>query len=209
VSTNVDSLIEEKKTTQRAPLERFLNYLRTKKIISHVHNAVVLDFGCGSTLRTLRSIGHLTKSRYGIDSYFKNDAPKRTPDGISVVGSFSHLNSMLKQNGEAIDVIISLACFEHMETSDFKNVLAELKNISRDGALIVGTVPRPPAKPVLEFLSYRLGLIDRSQIEDHKVYYDQKSLANALKGTGWELSYYTTFQFGMNSFFRMEKTKNL
>jgi 2-polyprenyl-3-methyl-5-hydroxy-6-metoxy-1,4-benzoquinol methylase len=205
VTIHADRYIEEKKTTQRAPLEKFLNFWRTKKIVPFVADKITLDFGCGASLRTLRAIGGMTKSRYGIDSHFKNDEPHTTTDGINVVGSFTDLSAMLAARKESVDVIISLACFEHLETADLRVVLSELRKISKDGAVIVGTVPRPPAKPVLEFLSYKLRLIDPTQIEDHKVYYDKSMLRSALEGTGWQLEHYQTFQLGMNSFFRMVK----
>ena len=201
----IDELIEAKYTTQSAPLERFLTYLRTRKILSFVKDMVVLDFGCGSYLRTLRSIEGLAKARYGIDSFFKDTKPIKTHDGISVAGSFSDLRQLVQSSRESIDCIISLACFEHLRQEDLRLVLLELHKVSLPEAFIVGTVPTPPAKPVLEFLSYKLGLIDSSQIEDHKVYYDKEMLIEALIGTGWELCKYRRFQFGMNSFFCFKK----
>ena len=60
----------------------------------------------------------------------------------------------------------------------------------------------------LEFLSYKLRLIDPSQIKDHEVYYNKTMLENALQGTGWKLDFYKRFQFGMNSFFQLKKTNS-
>jgi hypothetical protein len=48
-------------------------------------------------------------------------------------------------------------------------------------------------------LSFKLGLIDPSQIRDHKVYYDDLWLKEILGETAWSLSFYKTFQLGLNS----------
>jgi SAM-dependent methyltransferase len=205
---NSEQLIESKTTTQRAPLERLLTTLRTNRIKPYIIGQNVLDFGCGAYLRTLRAVSPDGRQRIGIDSVFKNQPPHMTVDQITVVGSFSDLNGYLDSQNKKIDCIISLACFEHFETNDLRLVLKELAAVSTPNVTLIGTVPTPPAKPVLEFLSYKLGLIDRSQIEDHRVYYDKETLSDALKDTGWILVEYKTFQFGMNSFFRFSKTNS-
>lgn len=200
-----EQLIESKKTTQLAPLERFLNMARTRKIAPYVNDCTVLDFGCGERLRTLRAIKEATRMQYGIDSFFTDVKPHKTHDGIGIAGSFDDLRKMTKQDGELINRVLSLACFEHLESAACREVLKQLASLSTDDAILIGTVPTPMAKPILEFLSYRLGLIDRSQIEDHKVYYDKESFEKMIETTGWFLTEYRLFQFGLNSFFKLEK----
>lgn len=195
-----------KNTTQKAPLERILTHLRTRKIMPYVRGAIVLDFGCGAYLHTLRTIADSAAARYGIDSLYVGTKSHKTTDGIGVAGSFDDLRDMLKVDDNKLTCILSLACFEHMEMDDCRWVLRQLHDLSDKDATLVGTVPTPPAKPVLEFLSYRLRLIDRTQIEDHKVYYDRDNFKLMLQGTGWELSDYYRFQLGMNSFFKLKKS---
>lgn len=199
------TLVAVKNTTQNAPLERLLTHLRTRKILPFIKGANVLDFGCGAYLRTLRIIGKLTAARYGIDSVFASTGSHRTPDGIGVAASFQDLANMLNSDEVKINCIVSLACFEHLEYEQCRGVLRELSRLSAPQAILVGTVPTPAAKPVLEFISYKLRLIDRSQIEDHKVYYDRDSFVRMIHGTGWALTQYKRFQLGMNSFFKLEK----
>ncbi len=201
----MEHLIESKTTTQHAPLELFLTYLRTRKILPFVNNSVVLDFGCGKHLRTLQAVEGRALNRYGLDSCFKSMQAHVTKCGIHVAGSFADLKAALGQCGDNINLILALACFEHFETDTLQGILRELALVSTSDATLVGTVPTPIAKPVLEFLSYKLRLIDPSQIRDHKVYYDRSTLEKALVGTGWELASYSRFQFGMNSFFKFKK----
>lgn len=59
---------------------------------------------------------------------------------------------------------------------------------------------------MLEVLSYKLKLIDRRQIEDHKVYYDDLWMREIVENTGWEIQAFKTFQLGMNCFFELRKS---
>ena len=80
--------------------------------------------------------------------------------------------------------------------------------ICTKNAILVGTVPTPQAGPVLEFISYRLRLIDESQIRDHKVYYDDFWLSAMVgKTTTWKVSSYKKFQLGLNSLFTLRLVK--
>lgn len=187
-------LSNPKKTTQSALLERPLTWWRTSKIRKFIKDKSVLDFGCAAHLTTLRAIKPFVKQAAGYDILFANLDPQLSSDGIKVYGR-------LEQIQEKFDVVTALACFEHIERSELPGILQNLKSVTHSNGAIIGTVPRPPAKPVLEFLSYRLGLIDESQIRDHKIYYDRKTLANTVEKGGWTLTGYATFQFRFNSFF--------
>ncbi len=191
-------VVNPKNTSQESPLEGLLTYLRTRKVAPHVRGKVVLDFGCGEHLRTLRSLAKDLRRGYGYDILFQELPPQQTEDGFNIYGRLIDIP-------EDIDCITSLACFEHIESSELPVVLRELSQHTPQHTIILGTVPTPPAKPVLEFLSYKLGLIDASQVRDHRIYYDKSNLAEVVVQGGWSLAAYRTFQFGMNSFFRLEK----
>jgi hypothetical protein len=191
--------VNPKGTTQKGLLESILADVRTRKIIPYTKDRQVLDFGCGEHLWTLRRLLGHARALTGFDILYRGLPPQITHDGITVCGA-------LDQVSGPIDCIVSLACFEHLEPESLAPVLRQLAVCSLPHAKIIGTVPRPPAKPVLEFLSYKLRLIDASQIADHKVYYDLPLLRAAAQRGGWDIEVYRTFQFGMNSFFVMSKT---
>ncbi|MFW7378398.1 MAG: methyltransferase domain-containing protein [Oligoflexus sp.] len=187
-----------KQTTQNAPLETLLTYLRVKKIVPFVKNRVVLDFGCGEHLKASRAIQKIADKTLGYDLLFK-DLPTQRVEQIDVYGSLDDIKLR-------VDTIVSLACFEHIEPIELPLILEKLHRITSDNGQIVGTVPTPSSKPVLEFLSYKLGLIDSSQIRDHKVYYDKKHLQSVCEKGGWQMKHYSKFQFGFNSFFILGKS---
>lgn len=182
-------------TTQKAPLERFLARQRTKRVRALVQGRTVLDFGCGAQAWSARELKPLC---HRIDGLEPTVAPG-VVHGIQVVNQLEQLRH------HDYEVVIALAVFEHLHPYQLQQVLHQLNAITVPEALVVGTVPTPWARPVLELLSYRLRLIDRSQIRDHKVYYDDLWLPEILNDTPWQLQRYRTFQLGMNSFFVLQK----
>ena len=188
-----------KRTTQHAPLEGLLTRHRTRKILPYAKGKRVLDFGCGAHLHTLRTLKNVATARIGFDRLFAGQPAQKTGDDITLIGCLEEIAN------RQINCVTALACFEHLEPDLFNTTLATLHHFTDEDAIVVGTVPTPPAKPLLEFLSYRLALIDRSQIEDHQVYYDRTLLANTVAKAGWQLDEYKLFQFGFNSFFCLRK----
>ena len=178
-------------TTQKAPLEQLLNRLRTRKIKKYISGKNVLDFGCGQSAWTARSLSGDCASIVGIDSSL--DLDQSEVDGISLFKDFGSLQNL------TFDVILMLAVIEHIRPFDFRDLLNEFLKITADHSVIVATIPTTKSRPFLEFLSYKLGLIDPTQIRDHKVYYDDLWLKEILSDTAWKLSFYKTFQFGLNS----------
>ena len=203
---NQEAIIASKTTTQHAPLEKLLTSLRIRRVVPYIsRDDVVLDFGCGQHLRALRALESKASTRLGLDSCFKSLNAPQVIDGCKVFGSFGALHEEISKLGRKIDAVLSLACFEHLDMEEFRAALSQLAQLTKPQARLIGTVPTPPAKPVLEFLSYKLHLIDPSQIEDHKIYYDKNLLVQSLEGTEWLLADYRTFQFGLNSFFVFKK----
>jgi hypothetical protein len=162
---------------------------------SIVTERVVLDFGCGANAWAARTLQPLCQRIDGVEP----NLPASTLHGIQVVPELDLLHQ------RDYEVVIALAVFEHLHPRILREVLHKLHSITTTDAVIAGTVPTPLARPVLELLSYRLRLIDPSQIRDHKVYYDDLWLNEILVETPWRLQRYQQFQLGMNSFFVLSK----
>jgi hypothetical protein len=62
------------------------------------------------------------------------------------------------------------------------------------------TVPSHLAKPVLEFLAFRLGLVSADEIRDHKRYFNRTDLVEILSEAGLQIVLHQYFQLGMNNF---------
>jgi len=68
-------------------------------------------------------------------------------------------------------------------------------------------VPSKAARPVLEFLAYRLGVVSEAEIRDHKQYYDRRSLIALLRDSGLAIERHRYFQLGMNNFLVATRTR--
>ena len=180
-------------TTQKAPLEKLLSYARYKRTIEYIKNKKVLDFGCGISNWNAKFIGEYPKYIHGVDSSFTLSNRKN-----SLIKIYKALDELPQSDYE---VVLSMAVFEHIEPFELIKILDQIHNKTSKYAIIFGTTPTPIARPILEILSYKLKLIDESQIRDHKVYYDDFWLKSMLKKTDWIIQKYRTFQFGMNSEF--------
>lgn len=180
-------------TTQAAPLERYLASVRSKKVIPYIKNKNVLDFGCGIKAWNANAIHKYCQSIVGVEENYR--APQLVGK-VNVYPSLSHISCQHK-----FDVILALAVFEHIDPFELIETLKKMATICSSNAILVGTVPTPQARRILEFFAYNLKLIDQSQVRDHKVYYDDLWLSAIVGKTTWRISSYSRFQFGMNSHF--------
>jgi len=79
--------------------------------------------------------------------------------------------------------------------------------VLKPGGKLVLTVPSIRSHPVLEFLSYKIGIGDSVEIRDHKKHYDRNGL-DCLFSRCKDMSIiqHHFFQFGMNNFCVIEKS---
>lgn len=91
------------------------------------------------------------------------------------------------------------AVLEHVDNP--AQVVEYIHSILQPGGYFLMTAPSNAAKHVLEFLSFRLGLISRIEIEDHKQYFNRTSLYKLLqKPTGpFDRVEHSYFQLGLNN----------
>lgn len=186
-----------KTTTQDAPLERLLAFFRSQRIGQLVRDKLVLDFGCGTRAWTAKRMRKIARLVHGVDASLLS--PMQSIGDINLYQSIDLLPSNNYQ------IITALAVFEHIPPFELLTILDQLALYSVPEALIFGTVPTPQARPVLELLSFQLGLIDPSQIKDHWVYYDDLWLGEILALSPWKIASYKKFQFGFNSQFVLVK----
>lgn len=178
-------------TYQEAPLEKLLNKIRTHKIRRFIKNKRVLDFGCGRNAWTAQILKKECHEIVGVDQSLDND--------FSTVKNICLYRDLSLLKKEKFDVITMLAVIEHIKPLEFRKLLNDLIDYTKPDSRIIATIPTTKSRPILEFLSYRLNLIDQSQIRDHKVYYDDLWINEIVDKTPWRVSFYKTFQLGLNS----------
>ncbi|HEX4926003.1 MAG TPA: class I SAM-dependent methyltransferase [Bdellovibrionales bacterium] len=182
---------------QEPLLEKVLRRFRLSRVLPHIDQGdVLLDVGCGWEAKALRELAPRLSKGIGID--FKVE-PFNVPSHIKLVAT--RFEAADWPVGEAeCDKAIMLAVLEHIEPALVGATLKNIRRALKPGGKLILTVPTPPAQPVLEFLSYKLGVINEAEIRDHKLYYDRPRLERTLSENGFTIERYKTFQLGMNSF---------
>lgn len=104
---------------------------------------------------------------------------------------------------ESFEVVCMLAVIEHLNYPLL--MLKEIKRVLVKNGILLLTAPSHAAKPVLEFLSYKLHLIDEAEIKDHKRYYNKADLEDCTNKAGLLMETHKYFQFGFNNFAKIRK----
>jgi 2-polyprenyl-3-methyl-5-hydroxy-6-metoxy-1,4-benzoquinol methylase len=182
-------------------LEPFLRKMRIGKVldeIKKIQNCVLLDIGCGFNHKFLSCVEPYITQGLGID--FK--VQEKSSDTISTIKM--RLDERLHCDSCTFDAVTMLAVLEHIEKP--QQIVSEVYRVLKPGGKFILTVPGKRAKPVLEFLALRIGVISRKEIEDHKKYYDLEELHQLFAEVGgFELIQHKHFQFGMNNFCVVQK----
>ena len=173
--------------------------LRSRHVLNEIKNIVsvksVLDIGCGyhaTFLQNFKKIRPEVSILAGIDM----SVGPIQKEGITL--SAADLNMPLKFPDNTFDVAVSTAVFEHLEKPDL--AAKEAWRVLKPGGKLIITTPSPAAKPVLEFLAFKLSLIDPTEILDHKTYFSRTGLESLFREAGFKNIKTKYFQFGFNTF---------
>jgi ubiquinone/menaquinone biosynthesis C-methylase UbiE len=175
------------------PLLRRMRIARILPVIRSRPNCSLLDVGCGREARFLQDVAPYIGTGVGIDI----KAPRVNTDKIHTFSTVLHESLPFPDN--SFDIVSMLAVLEHIEHEEA--IIREVRRVLRPGGFFAGTVPSKIAKPVLEFLSFKLNMVNPEEIRDHKRYYDKESLHELLSSLGFTTITHSYFQIGMNNFF--------
>jgi 2-polyprenyl-3-methyl-5-hydroxy-6-metoxy-1,4-benzoquinol methylase len=173
------------------PLLRRMRLARVLPVVARHPGCELLDIGCGWEARLLRAVEPHIKRGVGID--FK--APPLDTGRVSTMRAT--LTDRLPFADRSFDVVTLLAVLEHL--AEPRAMVGEIARVLRPGGELVMTVPSVAARPVLEFLAYRLHIVSEAEIRDHKQYYSRRRLQALLQGSGLRIEQHRYFQLGMNN----------
>jgi len=181
-------------------LDNVIFFLRAHQVLRRVpplSGKTIADFGSGYDCRLLRRLLGNDMSIQGIA--VDMDFQESLVDVMNIRLCRNDLNEASTIPSESIDVCISLAVLEHLDKPQF--FLTELYRVLKIGGTAVLTTPGPASKPLLEFLAYRLNVIDPHEIEDHKNYFSSSSLKRMFIVAGFLEEHINakTFIWGMNN----------
>ena len=182
-------------------LEPFLRKMRTNKIlpiIKRYPNSKLLDIGCGFNYKFLLEVEPYISEGYGID--FKVPELKNGKIKTKQI----KLNDKLPFHKNSFDFVTMLAVLEHLDHPI--EIVKEIERILKPKGKLILTVPSRNSKPVLEFLAYKMKIVNEEEINDHKKYYNYKDLVKLFEETDkLRIQEHKYFQFYMNNFCVLSK----
>src|SRR3989338_2879769 len=137
-------------------VDRLLFFLRTRPLIKYFHDCQkVLELGCGynAPLLTWLSTRFRSGQLVGIDLSVNHNLGKSR---ISIIAA--NVDNALPIDSASMDIVISLALLEHLEQP--QQFLNEAYRVLKPGGMLLLTTPTPISKPVLEYMAFKLKLID-------------------------------------------------
>ena len=176
-------------------LEPVLRWLRIRKILPYVKErkgCSLLDIGCGPRFAMLRALSPYIRLGVGIDEEVEDLQ-------YGNIRTYKlRLDKTLPFTSDFFQMVTMLAVLEHLDFPE--EILKEVRRVMRPEGLLLITTPSPKAKPLLEFLSYKLHLVSQKEILDHKRYYDRKALEKLMNVCGFRMEKHVYFQLGFNNF---------
>ena len=180
-------------------LDKFIGHIRYMHVQKYVKPGIVIaDVGCGRKADFLMRNQNIIKEGIGFD--FRIDDEVKG-NNIRLINNRNLKRFPIEDN--TIDVVFLNAVLEHL--TDPVSVLIDCKRILKSGGSIVLTTPTRMAKPVLEFMAFKLHIINEDEILEHQHYYSRDDIALLGNRLGMELSRYSYFELGLNSIIVFDK----
>lgn len=155
------------------------------------------DFGCGYQAGFIREVLTELSRAVAVDLALAPDL-KSNSKVNAIEGT---LPGVLAQVPPAsLDVIICMSVLEHLWEP--LEALRHCARIIRPGGMCLFNVPSWRGKRFLEYSAFRLGLSPKSEMDDHKAYYDVKDFWPLLVRAGFLPSNIRCFshKFSLNTF---------
>lgn len=206
--TKIISLNDEPYLEKWARLFRYNTSLPVIRMLLKKNKQIMLlDVGCGQDVLYHKFLNYhfpndIHRFTYvGLDPLI--DEKKVTKD-VNVVTT--QYENYLRNTTDRYDLITIFAVLEHVD--DPTDLMVVLSQLLGQGGYLIGTTPTKPAKPVLEFLSYKLGYIAEREIDEHKNYFDRASILKIFAEVSRQAKFYTYhkyFEVILNNFFLVKK----
>jgi hypothetical protein len=162
-------------------------YKDLKKILKET--SVILDYGCGSEAK--------------FHSYLESETIDfKLYCGFDPLWPFSDWSNIKKHK---FDLVTMFAVIEHLPYPDFDfgPIIEQMKA----GGYLMLTTPTKIVKPLLEFLSYNLGVVSRREIEEHQHYFNLKEIETLFGKYGLRVVNQKIFELGMNNYVLLRRSK--
>jgi SAM-dependent methyltransferase len=182
------------------PVDRFGVWLSGRQIrraVPSFRGKRVGDFGCGYEASFARTVIEEVDLMVLVDVALAPDLGQH-PRVRAILGTLPDVLSGIED--ESLDVVTCNSVLEHL--SDPQRMVDELMRVTAPGGMCLVNVPSWRGKRFLEFSAFRLGLSPADEMDDHKMYYDERDLWPMLVLAGFRPRHIRLFRhkFGLNLF---------
>ena len=177
-------------------LDQLIAYLRNKELLkkNRLHNKNILDFGCGSNFDEIKK-RYRSCSKVVLIDRWGEDFSDQNIKFFNYHDDFKIINQKLKD--EKFDIIILAAVIEHLEKPE--EIINLLKNyLDTDGYFLL-TAPAKSSKWILEFMAYKLKIINADLVRENKRYYNKEEYERLSELTNLKLEKFYFFELGVNT----------
>lgn len=184
------------------PILRELRFGVAKRQLRQILNNQkdILDYGSGPEAKFYF---YLKNNRIPFKNYFCFDPLVKNAKKYSKNIKFiKNIKSIKKRK---YDLVSMFAVLEHLDYPDFDYKFI-IDNIKPGGYLLI-TTPTKLAKNVLEFLSYKIGIVSKREIKEHKHYFNINEIKILFKKYGLKSVKSRLFELGMNNFILLRKSE--
>lgn len=181
--------------------DNILAQIRKKKVLKYIpENGVVCDIGCGPEMKLLLSLRSRISEGWAID---KKTIDQPFSANIRAIEQDMDTHPVLPLPDNKFDCLLMMAVLEHMALP--KEALGEAFRVLRPGGVLLLTTPPPLSKPILEFLAFKLRIISKEEIFDHKHYFSKQELFKILTKIGFRKVEHHYFELWLNQFVVAQK----
>lgn len=157
----------------------------------------VLELGCGFRATHLMALSPHLKRGLGVDIQI---APELANQPNLAFREATIEDALSRLAGETFDAVLLISVLEHL--GDPLSVLEGARHLLKASGVLLINVPTWRGKGFLEFSAFRLGLSPKTEMDDHKMYYDKHDLWPLLVRAGFKPSLIRLryHKFGLNLF---------
>lgn len=175
-------------------LDRILYNIRTALVIGKIpQGSVVCDLGCRKDAGFLKKISEKIKYGYGFDIEAGD-----YKDSKIEVKRCNLEGGTIPLEDNIVDIVVMMAVLEHLNNPD--NAVKESFRVLKEGGCFLLTTPSIRAKRILEFLAFKLKVINKGDILEHKKYFNPEEIINIFVNSGFkkENIKWKYFELGFN-----------
>lgn len=177
-------------------LDKLISFIRNYELLKNkrIIGKKIIDFGCGSNFQNITK-KYSKASRAVLIDLYGDDFIKNNIKFINYNNDLNKIDIELKN--EKFDIIILAAVIEHLDNPAV--IIKFLKKFLNKSGYFLLTAPSIYSKPILEFMAFKLHLINEDLVREHKRYYNKDQYINLAKETESNLISFKFFLLGMNT----------